>query len=353
MAVQESYKEGGGSTIHSKDFRGDNGNTTDLFTFHGFAYGYNSTQTQLELKGIGGVDSDIVFFEDRNISQTDKSIVDAYTEIETLDKLYDRSSSWKVDNVAAEHPAIDSPLITVTGTTIDFGSQNLVVDANASQAFAVDTSTNTITIKASTLAAESNAFSSVTTTGSISLANGATIVLGYQDSVGKNVYTDIDWGTSDTYDIRITDLNDNTIIATHNDVANRFANTFVAPEPFGSGVKFELFSDISDTSTLFFETNFTDANALAFSVDPNEVSADPTGAAQHEALFLARKILQKTESMASALEGTTPTLTDDTNTITEQSAVSATKENQEAIKNLLLRILTKTTASHEALKGAN
>ena len=213
--------------------------------------------------------------------------------------------------------------------------------------------TNTITIKASTFTVGNNTFSSITTTGTISIANGAAIELGYQDSVGKNVYANIDWGTSDTYDIRITDLNDNTVIATHNDVANRFANTFVAPEPFGSGVKFELFEDISDVGTLFFETNFTDANALTFSVEPSEVSADPTGAAQHEALFLARKILQKTESMASALEGTTPTLADDTNTITEQSATSATLENQEAIMNLLLRILTKTTVSHEALKGAN
>ena len=72
---------------------------------------------------------------DTNISQTDKSIIDAYTEIETLDKLYDRSSSWKVDNLAEEYPAIDSPLIAVTGTTLDLGSQNLIVDATAADAF--------------------------------------------------------------------------------------------------------------------------------------------------------------------------------------------------------------------------
>lgn len=92
---------------------------------------------------------------------------------------------------------------------------------------------------------------------------------------------------------------------------------------------------------------------MKFSVDSNEIIADPTGANQHETLFLARKILQKAESMASALDGTTPTLTDDTTTITESNASSATKENQDAIHALLLRILTKTTASQEALRGAN
>jgi len=98
----------------------------------------------------------------------------------------------------------------------------------------------------------------------------------------------------------------------------------------------------------------TDSETLEFtrrSGELHDISTDTTGAAQHEALFLARKILQKTESMSAALEGTTPSLGDDTTTTT--SGEAATKENQEAIKNLLLRILTKTTASHEAPKRVN
>ena len=46
-----------------------------------------------------------------------------------------------------------------------------------------------------------------------------------------------------------------------------------------------------------------------------------------------------------------PSLTEITTTITEANANAATKENQEAIKALLLRILTKTTAAQEALRG--
>lgn len=106
----------------------------------------------------------------------------------------------------------------------------------------------------------------------------------------------------------------------------------------------------SITDQFYYTKNFTDSNALTFSIDANEISADPTRAAQHEALFLARKILQKTESMASTLEGTTPSLTENITTITEANANAATKESQKAIKVLLLRILTKTTAAQEALR---
>ena len=54
--------------------------------------------------------------------------------------------------------------------------------------------------------------------------------------------------------------------------------------------------------------------------------------------------------MTSTLEGTTSSLTENITTITEANANAATQESQEAIKVLLLRILTKTTAALEALR---
>ena len=295
----------------------------------------------------------VFLLDDPNISQPDKSIVDAYTEIEALDKFYDRAAAWKVDNVADEYPAVGSQLITITGSTLDLGSQNLVIDASASQAFVVDTSTNTITLKANSITVGNGDYTSITTTGSISAQNGGEILFGYEDSNGKNIFVDFNWGTSDTYHVKIVDLNDNTVIATHNNQSNNYSGTFVAPTPFGSGAKIQLLN--TGDNSVFYEANFTDENALTFartSGSINDISTETTGVAQHEALFLARKILQKTESMAAALEGTTPTLADDTTTITEASSTVATKENQEAIRALLLRILTKTSASYEALKGA-
>ena len=320
----------------------------------GYKYGGNIIQLSTSDLGSNGAVKVLGLATiDTNISQTDKSIVDAYTEIETLDELYDRSSSWKVDNVADEYPAFDSQLISVTGTTLDLDSQDLVVDANASQAFDVDVANNTITIKASTLTAGNGAFTSITTAGNISVANGASIELGYQDSNGKNIFVDFNWGTSDTYHVNIVDLNDNTVIATHSNQSNNYSGTFVAPTPFGSGAKIQLLN--TGDNSVFYEANFTDENALTFvrtSGSINDISTETTGASQHEALFLARKILQKTESMAAALDGTTPILADDTTTITEANSTIATKENQEAIRALRLRIMTKTSASYEALKGA-
>ena len=328
-------------------------NDTDVFDVHFFAYGYLAAKQEVSFKSLEVLDVERVLFADNNISQTDKSIVDAYTEIETLDKLYDGSSSWKVDNVADEYPTMDSQLIAVTGSTLDLGIQNLVIDASASQAFVVDTSTNTITLKANSLTVGNGDFTSITTTGSISAQNGGEILFGYEDGNGKNIFVDFNWGTSDTYHINIVDLNDNTVIATHNNQSNNYSGTFVAPSPFGSGVKIQLLN--TGDNSVFYEANFTDETALTFvrtAGSINDISTETTGAAQHEALFLARKILQKTESMAAALEGSTPTLADDTTTITEANSSIATKENQEAIRALLLRILTKTSASYEALKGA-
>jgi hypothetical protein len=327
--------------------------TNNAFNAYYFAYGYLPSQEGLDLAGNNSLEVERVLFVDPNISEANKATVDAYTEIDTLDELYDRAKSWKVDNIDEEFPTTSDQLITSDGSKLDLGSLNLMIDANASQAFSVNTSTNTLTIKASSLSSTVK-FSSIVTTGTVTAQNGATIEFGYVDSSGKNVLLDFYWGTPDIYDVVVIDLNDNSTITTFDDQQQSVKDIFVTPTPFGSGVKVDLFADKNDSSTLFYTTTLIDSETLEFSRRSSElhdISTDTTGAAQHEALFLARKILQKTESMSAALEGTTPSLGDDTTTTTSGGA--ATKENQEAIKNLLLRILTKTTTTHEALKGVN
>ncbi len=101
---------------------------------------------------------------DGNITETNAATVAAYTTLETTAKLYDRCRYFEsLDaNIGVNLP------ITRSGTLINAGSYNVVIDATAAQAFAL--SGNTITIKASTYTGD------MTTTGVITLANGAQFV---------------------------------------------------------------------------------------------------------------------------------------------------------------------------------
>jgi hypothetical protein len=101
---------------------------------------------------------------DASITQTDGATVAAYTTLENTAKFYDRCRYFEsLDaNIGVNLP------ITRSGTLIDAGSYNVTIDATAAQAFAL--SGSTITIKASTYTGD------MTTTGVITLANGATFI---------------------------------------------------------------------------------------------------------------------------------------------------------------------------------
>lgn len=114
----------------------------------------------------------LIISVDAAITQTDAATVAAYTTIENSAKLYDRyqyflslAANIKTDNG-----------LTRSGTLIDAGSYNVVIDATAASAFAL--AGNTITIKASTYTGD------MTTTGVITLANGATFVGARTDANG-------------------------------------------------------------------------------------------------------------------------------------------------------------------------
>jgi hypothetical protein len=108
----------------------------------------------------------------------------ALTTIATLDDLYDATIAWAVSSAAnAQYPSLAGYPATRLGAVLDFGAISLVIDATAAAAFAINTSTNTITIKASTLT-KGTKFLSVKTTGTVTLANGAVVSVPYQDSTG-------------------------------------------------------------------------------------------------------------------------------------------------------------------------
>ena len=118
---------------------------------------------------------DVVLVDDSAITESDKAIVDAYTEIENSAKFYDRAKSYLTDNYAGE----TSTIVARSGNEIDLGSYNLVIDATASSAFAI--SGTTITIKATTFTGD------LTTTGTITLSNGAIVFGTYTDANGTNI----------------------------------------------------------------------------------------------------------------------------------------------------------------------
>lgn len=145
------------------DLRGKTGVAgDDLFDIS--VLGYNQAYgalSNVSMKGNGVLDLGVALLPDTSITQSDKAVTVAYTELETSAKFYDRAKAYLVDNYAGEAETI----VTRSGTTIDAGSHDIVVDATAASAFAFDGTT--ITIHADTFTGN------ITTTGSITLANGA------------------------------------------------------------------------------------------------------------------------------------------------------------------------------------
>ena len=256
------------------------------------------------------------------------------TQITTLDEFYDEAQKWLTNNLST------SSFISVDVRNIDLSNYNLVVDANAASLFSV--SGTTITINSATLAI-GNKFAGIETTGTITTANGATLEHGYIDATGTNIYVDLDWNEATELNIIIENLDDNSSI--HSATATEvYKGHFLQPDPVPTnGIRAQLETD--KASVLFQET--LPDNELNYI--RRGISLNATGERQTQILYLVRKILQKAEAINSALNGTTPNITDNT-TITTSNQ-TATVENQVAILNLLRRILTKVTAHREAIKN--
>jgi hypothetical protein len=104
---------------------------------------------------------------DTSISQANQAAVDAYATLDSAAQLYDRAkSAWYANE--------SYPLVVRSGNTIDLGNYNLVINASASAAYTF--SGNTITIKSSQFTGN------LTTTGTITLSNGAEVLGSFTDS---------------------------------------------------------------------------------------------------------------------------------------------------------------------------
>jgi hypothetical protein len=134
--------------------------------------------------GTGVANVSVAVLDDASVTLT-KTAALALTSIATLDNLYDAQKAWgcTANSTNLYYPTNGTFPISASGSVLDLGSRNLVINATASTAFAVNTSTNVITIKASTLAAGAK-FSTIKTTGTITLQNGAVANTVLIDSTG-------------------------------------------------------------------------------------------------------------------------------------------------------------------------
>lgn len=146
--------------------------SADNFDIYAVGYLYNIAVGEHILRGVNGYTCTQPMVTDASITQTTRATVDAYATLDTPQQFYDRAKSWLVSNYAGQ----TAVLVTRSGNTIDAGARNVTIDATAAAAFAV--SGNTITIKSSAFVGN------ITTTGTITLANGATFTGARTDATG-------------------------------------------------------------------------------------------------------------------------------------------------------------------------
>lgn len=158
-------------------YRSNSDTSADDYTLYGYEYGKLLLSLPVVAKGNNGTDVSAVFSQDQSITESNKATVDAYTDIDTSAKFYDRAASYLEDNFGTYLDFV----VTRSGNQIDAGAYSVTIDATAASAFAV--SGNTITIKASTFTGD------MVTTGTITLANGATFIGTRTDANGTVTVT--------------------------------------------------------------------------------------------------------------------------------------------------------------------
>jgi hypothetical protein len=149
------------------DYRGNNG--AQDFNIYQCAYNYVLSNSLTALwplnNGIyGGTavrNQGFVLLTDTSITQTTMATVAAYTVLNTAQQLYDYAKYILYTNFAGE----TATYVTRASDTINAGSYNVTIDATAAAVFAFASST--ITAKSSTFTG------SLTTSGAVTLANGA------------------------------------------------------------------------------------------------------------------------------------------------------------------------------------
>ena len=160
------------------DVRGKTGVAgEDLFDAQIYSYGHVPvTVSNIRLNGLGPVTVPWTLFADSSITETDKSVVDAYAEVNSSQRLYDRAKAYLTDNFAGD----STPIVTRDGVVADCGSHDVTL-ANSGPAFAFSAGSG-ITINAGAVFT-----GSIRTTGTITVGIGVRVTGFTQDASGIDI----------------------------------------------------------------------------------------------------------------------------------------------------------------------
>jgi hypothetical protein len=147
----------------------------DKFDVQFMSYAHTLATQEISLKQSSTIELLRVLTTDDSVTETIKATVDAYAELETSEKVYDRAKSFLYDNYSGE----SSTLVRRIGSELDAGSYDVDIDATAATPFAFNGSK--ITIKATIFTGD------LITTGNVTLSNGAKSTGTITDSSGTSV----------------------------------------------------------------------------------------------------------------------------------------------------------------------
>jgi hypothetical protein len=134
-------------------YRSKNLNNTDIFGFFVKKYGYFLTSFDLSMKNAGVLTQPIALVQNPAITLSRPAAL-ALTTLATVDDLLDRSHAWGTDPTIAilEYPTSTTMIVEDSGKVANAGARSIVIDSAVASVFAVNTGTNVITVKSTSLA---------------------------------------------------------------------------------------------------------------------------------------------------------------------------------------------------------
>ena len=339
IEVKINYGYLNSSVVRELLWRSNTNNTEDFVLYH---YAYNSAEVNVDLLGTGLKTVPWTLFDDLSISETNRVTVDGYATIDNLDQLYDRAKSWKVTTANIEYPTISTQPVTADGTVLDLGNRNLIVNPSAGSVFAINTGTNTITIKSTAALVAGTKFSSIKTSGTVSTANGASLEFGYENPIGTiNKYVALS-NLSNTDTVLIRDNNLGTDIVSVTGITGDYKAHFIAPADAS-----DIIVSVTRPNFSMFLENYPETD-LSFVRRINLQLTQLVAESQIEMLNLVMKVLQKEEAIFRALDLSNPALniTNSTGPVTGTPSV----DNQLAILEILNKVFVKVIANRRKLE---
>lgn len=275
------------------------------------------------------IKDNVVIVDDKNVTETNQTIVTAYTGIainhtgktvtissnHSLCEVYDFIKLNKMTNLT--QPSISNLLVDVQGETLNINDYQFILTGAA-------------------IITPCEKFAKIKSDQPSVLSDVNNLKTGLEDANG--LFKLISLTNINQADVIITDENTGSIITSETNFTGE-SNTVtqINSTQIRILVTRDGYTTWATTLDLFGITDtFRFEVFQATSTNPATVSNQET------ILYLTKKILQKSEGILVELNGTTPNVIINNNT--QPATINATEERQEQMISLLKRILSKTTA---------